>query len=242
MWDPMLHGSKIVQRLDQNTELFQYVTRGIGPLPQKDFCVIRWGYAMRSVEKRFLRILCGTWEHSNFSIFVFADRGKRTYRKTAAWWSRRPWNTKTPKWYPAVFEASYSPLVTSSSLAVLASLEFCIYPGSISSKWTVLLTIHSQCLKFQLFFIYIIFIIIYLQCVTRCGKPCLKSAIETTQQAKLWIFVKNEFRSDSGYLNSVAPLHFMNRSCNPIWPHEICKYKKRRINTVSKVGKNLGLS
>ncbi|KAK7595289.1 hypothetical protein V9T40_013114 [Parthenolecanium corni] len=41
VWDQMLYGSKIVHRLDQNTELFQYVTRGIGPLPQKDFCVIR---------------------------------------------------------------------------------------------------------------------------------------------------------------------------------------------------------
>lgn len=41
LWDPSLHGSKIVRKLDQSTELFQYVTRGVGPLPQKDFCVVR---------------------------------------------------------------------------------------------------------------------------------------------------------------------------------------------------------
>lgn len=41
IWDTSLIRSKIVQRLDNNAELFQFVTNGFGPLPQKDFCVIR---------------------------------------------------------------------------------------------------------------------------------------------------------------------------------------------------------
>ncbi len=41
IWDPSLLRTRSVQRLDQHTELFQYVTSGVGPLPEKDFCVIR---------------------------------------------------------------------------------------------------------------------------------------------------------------------------------------------------------
>ncbi|XKL64602.1 hypothetical protein PGB90_004688 [Kerria lacca] len=41
IWDPALLRTKIIQRLDPETELFQYVTSSISPLPQKDFCVLR---------------------------------------------------------------------------------------------------------------------------------------------------------------------------------------------------------
>lgn len=38
------------------------------------------------------------------------------------------------------------------------------------------------------------------------------------------IWVKNKFMSGSGPLDSVAPLHFMNRFWNPTRPHENCPY------------------
>lgn len=86
-------------------------------------------------DMKIRNLLCKNY---NASVLVASGRGRRIYRKTVAWWSRHPLSTKTPKSYPAVFEASYSPLVTSSSLADLASLEFCIYPGSTLSKNTTL--------------------------------------------------------------------------------------------------------
>lgn len=41
VWDWSLIQSKVVLRLDPHAELFQYVTNDVGPLPPKDFCVIR---------------------------------------------------------------------------------------------------------------------------------------------------------------------------------------------------------
>lgn len=53
---------------------------------------------------------------------------------------------------------------------------------------------------------------------------------DSTKQAKMRnkeILMKNKFMSYSDPLDSVAPLHFMNRSCNSIQPYENCKQKMK---------------
>lgn len=41
VWDPSLLKWRVVQRLDAQAEVFQFVCASMSPLPAKDYCVLR---------------------------------------------------------------------------------------------------------------------------------------------------------------------------------------------------------